>query len=120
MADRAAAFFTTRSAHSEQSLRELLHSFAAVADDLERDVPNTRLVAELSEPAHKLSILGQAGLVGLDLLDQAARGEPVDASGLQALLDEAHALPWLVGANTAIPAGIDLLLAGRQAVRADV
>ena len=120
LADHAAAFFATRSPESEQALRDVLGSFATVADDLEREVPNTRLVGELREPARKLALLGEAGLVGLDLLEQSAQGAPIDTSRLQALLDEAHGIPWLVGANTAIPSWVDLLLAGRPAVRADV
>jgi hyaluronoglucosaminidase len=120
LAERATAFFATRSAQSEEMLRDLFRSFATMADDLEREVPNVRLVAELHEPAHKLALLGEAGLVGLDLLDQSARGEPVDTSALQALLDAADALPWLVGANTPILPGLDQLLAGRPAVHADV
>jgi hyaluronoglucosaminidase len=120
LAERAAAFFATRSAQDEEALRALLGSFAAIADDLEREVPNTRLVNELREPARKLALFGAAGLVGLDLLDQSASATPSDSSQMQALLDEAQALPWLVGANTAIPTGIDVLLAGRPAVQADV
>jgi hyaluronoglucosaminidase len=120
MAARAAAFFATRSAQSERALRLLLQAFATVSDDLEREVPNVRLRDELHEPARKLALFGAASLLGLDLLDQAARGEAVDTEGLQALLQQARALPWLVGANTAVPPGVDMLLAGRPAVRADV
>lgn len=120
LADRAAAFFATRTAQSEEALRDLLRLLATVADDLEREVPNTRLVAELREPAHKLSLFGEAGLLGLDLLEQSARGEPIDTSTLEALLREARSVPWLVGANTRIASGLDTLLAGRPAVRADV
>lgn len=120
MADRAAAFFATRSAQSRQALRDLLHSFTTIEDDLARDVPNARLVAEVSAPAHQLALYGEAGLLGLELLDQAANGQAIDTRQLDALLGNAHALPWLVGANTAIPPGLDLFLAGRRAVPADV
>ena len=120
MADRAAAFFATRSAPSEQALRDLLRAFSTIADDLTRDVSNTRLVTELSAPAHRLALYGQAGLLGLDLLDQAVNGQTVDTGPLEALLTNARAIPWLVGANTVIPPGLDQLLAGRQAVPANV
>jgi hypothetical protein len=120
LADRAAAFFAAPSGDSEQALRALLQSYADTVDDLARDVPNQRLVAELAEPANKLSLLGRAGLLALDLLDQRARGEPVDDSALRTALASADASPWLVGANTPIAPGLDLFLAGRPAVPADV
>jgi len=119
LADRAAAFFASQSPASEAALRTLLQSFAATADDLAHAVPNARLVSELTDPARKLSLYGEAGLLGLDLLDQAARGEAVDTAALQARLDAARTIPWLVGANTTIGSGLDLFLSGRPAVHAD-
>jgi hypothetical protein len=120
LADRSAAFFATRSAARAAALRALLQDFAATADDLARDVPNARLVAELADPAQKLSLYGAAGLLGLDLLDRSARGEAVDATTLNARLAEASAIPWLVGANTPIGPGLDTFLSGQPAVHADV
>ena len=120
LAARAATFFATRTPESEAALRDLLQSFTTVADDLEHEVSNTALVVELRAPAHKLSLFGQAGLIELDLLDQSARGESIDTSPLEAVLRDARAVPWLVGANTVILPGLDIFLAGRPAVPADV
>jgi len=120
LAARAAAFFQARSAASEQALRELFDSFTSVADDLAREVDNAPLIAELEGPSRKLSLLGTAGLLALDLLAAQARGEPVDASALRAQLTAAGAIPWLVGANTRIGPPLDEFFAGREAVRADV
>lgn len=120
LADRAAAFFTAPSEQSEQALRTLLQSYADTADDLARDVRNQRLVAELAEPARKLALLGTAALLALDLLDQRARGEPVDDAALRTMLTSADGIPWLVGANTPIGPNLDLFLAGHTAVQADV
>lgn len=120
LADRAAAFFASRSSADEQALRALLTSFAAIADDFPREVRNAALVAELGEPVRKLALLGSAGLLALDLLAQHARGEAVDLTTLRAQLRAADAIPWLVGANTLTGAELDELLAGRPANRADV
>ena len=78
LTERAEAFFATRSEADEQALRALLQSFVAIEADLAREVENPRLVAELGEPARKLSLYGTAGLLGLDALAAQARGEPVD------------------------------------------
>ncbi len=119
LAQHADAFFSTRSDESEQALRAVLQSFATAEEDLVREVANARLVAELGEPARKLSLLGAAGLLALELLAAHARGEPADDTALRELLSAAAAIPWLVGANTPIPAPLDVFLAGREAVRAD-
>lgn len=116
---RAEAFFRTRSAADEQALRTLLQSFVTIEDDLARELDNTRLAAELSEPAHKLSLYGMAGLLGLDALAARVRGEPADDAPVRALLAEAAAIPWLVGSNTLFGAPLDEFLGGRPAVRAN-
>jgi hyaluronoglucosaminidase len=116
---RAEAFFRTRSQADEQALRALLQAFVTVEDDLARELENPRLVVELGEPAHKLSLYGTAGLLGLDALAAQARGEPADVEPLRALLAEAAAIPWLVGANTRFGPPLDDFLGGRPAVPAN-
>lgn len=116
---RAEAFFRTRSADDEQALRELLQSFAAMQDDLERDVENAALVAELREPVRKLAFYGSAGLRGLDELAAAQRGEPANEQAVRDILAQATAINWLVGANTILGPPLDDFLGGRPAQRAD-
>ena len=119
LTEHADAFFSSGSDESEQALRAVLQSFATAEEDLAREVENTRLVAELGEPARKLSLLGAAGLLALDLLAAHTRGEPADDTALREVQSAAAAIPWLVGANTPISAPLDRLLAGRDAVHAD-
>ena len=120
LAARTAAFLATRSADDAAALRALFAEFAPIEDDLARAVPNQALVAELAEAAHKLSLLAEAGLLALDLLDQQARGEPADDAQLCATLRAARAIPWLVAANSPIGSPLDQFLAGQDAERADV
>jgi hyaluronoglucosaminidase len=117
---RAEAFFRSRSDADEQALRTLLQSFVTIEDDLARELDNARLVAELGGPAHKLSLYGTAGLLGLDALAAQARGEPADDRPVRALLAEAAAIPWLVGSNTPVGPPLDEFFGGRPAVRANV
>jgi hyaluronoglucosaminidase len=120
LAARTAAFLATRSADDEAALRALLAELAAVEDDLARAVPNRALVAELAPAAHKLSLLAEAGILALDLLDQQARGEAADDTQLCATLRAARAIPWLVAANSPVGPPLDQYLSGQDAERADV
>lgn len=120
LAARTAAFLASRSAADEAALRALFVELAFTAYDLERAVPNEALVAELEEPAEKLSLLATAGLLALDLLQQQAHGEPADDTALCAALRMARVIPWLVAANSPIGPPLDQFLAGQDAVRADV
>jgi hypothetical protein len=67
----------------------------------------------------KLSLLGEAGMLALDLLAQQAAGTSVDTSGLEERLATAAAIPWRVGANTALGA-LARLLGERDAPGVDV
>jgi hypothetical protein len=100
-------FFAARSAPSRHALRALFRRFAANHRRLERHLRASRggmrgnpaLLAELAEASTKLSLLGEAGLLALDLLRRAERGKPVDPASFTAKRAEADAIPWLVGAN---------------------
>ena len=67
------------------------------------------LFAELAAASQKLALLGQAGLIALDLLER-GRG---DAAELDALLDAAAAIPIRVGAND-FPQALAPLLSERS------
>jgi hyaluronoglucosaminidase len=119
-ADAVARFWEERSPRAETALRRLLTDFAANRARLDAEVRNRALVAELIEPATKLSLFGEAGLLGFDLLAARRRGEVVDVAELQTRLTEANAIRWLVGANTAPPPALGALIASRPAKPADV
>ncbi|MEO8604019.1 MAG: beta-N-acetylglucosaminidase domain-containing protein [bacterium] len=116
---RSGDFFADRSAEHEAALRALFATFVATPGTLDRDVANAALAGELREPAHKLALYGTAGALALDLLADAARGDAVDATELNAQLADARSIPWLVGANTPIGPGLDRLLTNGPVVRAD-
>jgi hyaluronoglucosaminidase len=120
LAAAIATFLATRSAADEAALRALFAELVPIEDDLAREVPNQALIAELAAPAHKLSLLAEAGLLALDRLDQQARGEPADDGDLCATLRTARAITWLVGANSPIGPPLDQYLSGQDAERADV
>lgn len=113
-------FFADGSPSTRAELTALLERYASNGGELDVTLANRALHEELREPARKLSLLGEAGLVALDLLDRARSGEVVDAGPLEAMLAAADAIPWHVGANTALPPPLARLLAGRDANGADV
>ena len=113
-------FFRTRSPSSRSTLRGLLESFARNRNELQTDLGNAALASELLEPSTKLSLLGEAGLVALDLLAQKESGLGVDVGPLEEKLAAAARIPWLVGANTSVGSALAGLVANREAKRADV
>jgi hyaluronoglucosaminidase len=116
----AEAFWRDRSAAAEETLREIFVRLAASRTDLEGQLTNRALLAELLEPATKLSLLGEAGLVALDLLAQKREGQSVDKTPLQQRLEGAARIRWLAGANTRIPPALARLIGSREAKPADV
>jgi hyaluronoglucosaminidase len=119
LAAATAEFFDHRSPASEADLRSLFERFARNRSELEKTLGNPALVAELNEPATKLSLLGAAGVLALDLLAERAGGASVDTSVLQERLATAAAIPWRVGGNTALGA-LARLLGERDAPGIDV
>ncbi|MDX2166779.1 MAG: beta-N-acetylglucosaminidase domain-containing protein, partial [Deltaproteobacteria bacterium] len=111
----ADAFFADRTAANQAALRAFLARCAAAEDALQRDVPNAALVAELDDAARKLALYGEAGLLGLELID----GDG-DRAAYDARLAAAGRMAVLVGGNTGIGPGLDVFLSGGAANPADV
>lgn len=112
-------FFTDRTPEVRQDLRELLESFARNRAELAEQVTNAGLVAELSAASEKLSLLGQAGLLALDLIGIHERGGEVDTRRMEQTLDSAAAIPWRVGGNTPFAPAVARLVGEREATPAD-
>jgi hyaluronoglucosaminidase len=120
LAAAIAAFWDEPSPASEERLRTLFSACARNRTELEDSLGNPALLAELLEPATKLSIFGEAGLLALDLLAAKSAGGAVDSAALQARLDAAAQIPWLVAANTPMPRQIATLIGRREPRPADV
>lgn len=120
LARAAEDFFADRSPESEAELRALFTIFSRNRSELEETLGNPALLVELSEPARKLSLLGEAGVLALDLLAEKSAGAEIDTTPLEERLAAAAEIPWLVGANTALPAPLALLLGEREAPGVDV
>jgi hyaluronoglucosaminidase len=114
------AFRQSPTPQNEATLRALFLSFSTVRSRLDTDVGNRTLAAELQEPATKLGIYGEAGVLALDLLAERRGGGRVDGTTLFNKLDRARAIRWLVGGNTAVPAPLAALIANRAGRPADV
>jgi hypothetical protein len=113
-------FYATGSADARERLAALFDEFARNETELAAGLVNRALLAELAEPSRKLTLLGQAGTIALDLLDRARNGEIVDIQPLEEKLAAANEITWLVGANSSIASPIAMLVAGRDATPADV
>jgi hyaluronoglucosaminidase len=120
LAHATADFFANRSPESEARLRALFATYARNHSDLEATLGNPVLLAELTEPARKLSLLGEAGLLALDLLADKTDGIVVDTTPLGEQLTAIAAIPWHIGANTAIPPALARLLGEHEAAGVDV
>lgn len=116
----AEAFWRDRSPSSETVLREIFTRLAANRTELEAQLANRALLAELFEPATKVSLLGEAGLLALDLLAQKREGQGVDPAPLKTRLDGLARIRWLAGANTRISPPLTRLIGSRDARAADV
>lgn len=114
------AFWQARTAPTGAALRAIFEELRGARTRLDAEVSNRALVAELSDPAAKLALYGAAGVIALDLLAAKAGGGAVDVTELTATLDEARAIRWLVGANTAVPNALATLIANRPSKSADV
>jgi hypothetical protein len=113
-------FFASGSQESEAALRSLFMTFSRNQSDLESTLGNPALVAELHQPARKLSLLGEAGVLALDLLAEKVGAANVDTTVLEERLNQAAAFSWRVGANTALAPPIAQLLGEREAPGVDV
>jgi hyaluronoglucosaminidase len=120
LAAATAEFFANRSEEREARLRALFVTYARNQSDLETGLDNPALLAELNEPARKLSLLGEAGILALDLLAEKTDGVVVDTTPLEERLTAIAAIPWNVGANTALPPVLARLLGEREATGVDV
>jgi hyaluronoglucosaminidase len=120
LADAMGAFFSTRSAQSRAALDGLFAAYARNEEELESSLGNPALLAELREPAHKLSLLGDAGVLALRLLDLERSGQPFGVAELETAVATAAEIPWRVGANTPIPSALARLLGEHDARGADV
>ncbi len=114
------AFLAAPLAENRTALRTLLAECADNESALADSLGNAALLEELRAPSHKLSLLGAAGLLALDLLELKEGGTNVDTSNLEAQLATANAIPWRVAANTPLSGPIVLLLGEREARPADV
>jgi hyaluronoglucosaminidase len=117
------AFVADRSARSRRTLTRLFRLYSAnhqrLARELRRVRGNPALFVELEEASQKLALLGDAGLLALDLLKRHERGQAVDTQPFVAKVDEAKAIRWLVGKNQ-MAAGLAALLAERPPHNVDV
>jgi len=120
LADAMEAFFSTGSGPSRTALGDLFAAYARNEEELETSLGNPGLLAELREPAHKLSLLGEAGTVALRLLDLERGGQGFDVAELESAVAVADEIPWRVGANTPIPPVLARLLGEHDARDADV
>lgn len=117
------AFLGNPSARTRRALTRLFRLYAANHERLARELPRARgnpaLFAELDEASQKLALLGEAGLLALDLLKRHERGQPVDTQPFVAKIAEAKAIRWLVGRNQMDP-GLAALIAERPPINVDV
>jgi hypothetical protein len=120
LAAATAEFFASRSPESEANLRALFETFSRNQTELEKSLGNPALFAELNDCATKLALLGDAGMLALDLLAERDAGANVDTSTLEERLTAAAAIPWRVGANTALAPALARLLGEREASGVDV
>ncbi len=120
LAEAVREFFATRSAAGGALLRKIFAAFAANEREMEETLGNAALLAELREPSQKLSLLGEAGLLALELLEERGRGTMVDIRRIDELLAAAKQIPWLVGGNTRMAPTLARLLGEREARQADV
>jgi hyaluronoglucosaminidase len=120
LAALAGEFFSNRTDEARRSLRELFESFARNREELDAQIANRSLLAELNAASEKLSTLGQAGLLALDLIAIREGGGQADPLRMEQTLAMAAAIPWRVGANTPIAPPIARLVGEREATPADV
>ncbi len=117
------AFLAGRSARNRRALTRLFRLYAKnharLARELQRARANPALFAELEDPSRKLALLGEAGLLALELLKRDERGQAVDPQPLLAKMAEAKAIRWLVGANQ-MPPGLAALIAQKPPNNIDV
>ena len=119
-ANAVKGFIEARSSQGRAEVWRLCETFARNAQELESTLGNRSLLAELREPARKLSQLGAAGLLALRLLEAKDRGAAIDILPLEERLAATGANPWLVGANTPVPASLALRVGEREAHPVDV
>lgn len=113
-------FFRERSEATRAALRECFEGFARNARELGETLGSVALLNELRPAAQKLSLLGEAGLVGLDLLTQKRTRRPLALDRLEKLLAAAGEIRWRVGANTPLGTDFARLIGERPANDADV
>ena len=117
------AFLARRSPRNRHALTRLFHRYARNHERLALTLPrpqgNQPLFLELEEASRKLALLGEAGVIAVNLLKDDARGKSVDTTALRAKLAEARAIRWLVGANQ-MPSGIAALIAQKPPANVDL
>jgi len=120
LSDAVDAFLAAPSVENRTALRALLAECADNERALADTLGNAALLEELHAPSRKLSLLGAAGLLALDLLELKENGTAVDTAALETQLAAANAIPWRVAANTPLAGPIVLILGEREARPADV